>query len=211
MIFYPLFPYLYIELNQYNHRMRSSKITRKTKETDIEVRISLDGTGNTDINTGIPFFDHMLNSFAKHGLFDLSVKTVGDLAVDDHHTIEDVGITLGSAIAKALGEKKGIQRFADVSVPMDESLASVAIDISGRSYLVFNASFAPLTVGTFNPQNTKHFFESLVNNARINMHMSVTGENDHHKIEALFKAFGITLKRAVRISGSEVPSTKGVL
>ncbi|MCE8422322.1 MAG: imidazoleglycerol-phosphate dehydratase HisB [Candidatus Methanoperedens sp.] len=191
--------------------MRSSKITRKTNETDIEIKITLDGMGNTDIDTGIPFFDHMLNSFAKHGSFDLTVKAVGDLTVDDHHTVEDAGICIGSAIAKALGEKKGIQRFANVSIPMDEALATVAIDISGRSFLVFNAAFAPQKVGTFNPQNTRHFFESLVNNAGINMHVVVAGENDHHKIEALFKAFGIGLKRAVMISGSEVPSTKGLL
>ena len=191
--------------------MRESKITRKTNETDIEVRISLDGTGNTDINTGIAFFDHMLNSFAKHGSFDLMVKASGDLTVDDHHTIEDVGISLGSALEKSLGDKKGIERFADATVPMDEALATAAIDISGRSYLAFNGAFANQKIGVFNPQNTRHFFESLVSNAGINAHLQVTGENDHHKIEALFKAFGIALKRAVRISGSGVPSTKGVL
>jgi imidazoleglycerol-phosphate dehydratase len=191
--------------------MRESKITRKTNETDIEIKLSLEGSGNTDINTGIAFFDHMLNSFAKHGSLDLKVSARGDLSVDDHHTVEDVGITLGSALAKALGDKKGIERFADVRVPMDDALATVAIDISGRSYLTFNASFANQEIGGFNPQNTRHFFESLVNNAGINAHMEVTGENDHHKIEALFKAFGVALKRAVKISGSGVPSTKGIL
>ncbi len=191
--------------------MRESKITRKTNETDIEIKLSLEGSGNTDINTGIAFFDHMLNSFAKHGSFDLKVSARGDLTVDDHHTVEDVGITLGSAIMKALGDKKGIERFADARVPMDDALATVAIDISGRSYLAFNASFANQEIGGFNPQNTRHFFESLVNNAGINAHMEVTGENDHHKIEALFKAFGVALKRAVKISGSGVPSTKGIL
>src|SRR3989304_5548887 len=191
--------------------MRASKLTRKTNETDIELKINLDGTGNTDIDTGIAFFDHMLGSFSKHGSFDLMVKARGDLTVDDHHTIEDVGIMLGSAIAKALGEKKGIERFADARVPMDEALATAAVDISGRSYLVFNGVFANQKIGVFNPQNTRHFFESLISNAGINAHLQVTGENDHHKIEALFKAFGIALKRAVRISGSGVPSTKGVL
>ncbi|MCZ7357576.1 MAG: imidazoleglycerol-phosphate dehydratase HisB [Candidatus Methanoperedens sp.] len=191
--------------------MRESKLTRKTNETDIELKFSLEGSGNTDINTGIAFFDHMLNSFAKHGSFNLMVKASGDLTVDDHHTIEDVGITLGSAIVKALGDKKGIERFSDARVPMDEALADVAIDISGRSFLAFNATFANQKIGGFNPQNTRHFFESLVSNAGINAHMSVTGENDHHKIEALFKAFGIALKRAAEISGSGVPSTKGVL
>ena len=191
--------------------MRESKITRKTNETDIELKISLEGSGNTDINTGIAFFDHMLNSFAKHGSFDLIVKAHGDLSVDDHHTVEDVGISLGSAIQKALAEKKGIERFADARVPMDEALATVAVDLGGRSYLSFNGSFAQQKIGGFNPQNTGHFFESLVSNAGINAHLTVTGENDHHKIEALFKAFGVALKRAVKISGSGVPSTKGVL
>ncbi len=191
--------------------MRESKLTRKTNETDIEVKISLEGSGNTDLDTGIAFFDHMLNSMARHGSFDLTVKAKGDLSVDDHHTVEDVGITLGSAIQKALGDKKGIERFADACVPMDEALATVAIDLSGRSYLAFSAAFAGQKIGGFNPQNTRHFFESLVTNAGINAHLNVTGENDHHKIEALFKAFGIALKRAVKISGSSVPSTKGVL
>ncbi len=191
--------------------MRESKITRKTNETDIELKIILDGSGNADINTGIAFFDHMLNSFAKHGSFDLMIKARGDLSVDDHHTVEDVGIALGSSIQKALGDKKGIERFADAKVPMDEALATVAIDIGGRSFLAFNAAFADQKIGGFNPQNTRHFFNSLASNAGINAHMSVSGENDHHKIEALFKAFGVSLKRAVKISGSGVPSTKGVL
>jgi imidazoleglycerol phosphate dehydratase HisB len=340
--------------------MRESKVSRKTNETDIEIKINLDGSGNTDINTGIPFFDHMLNSFAKHGSFDLKVSARGDLTVDDHHTVEDVGIALGTVLSKALGDKKGIERFGEASVPMDEALATVALDLSGRGSLYFNYSvievcarvfisntdedyknycepkyngqrekkslimlspfkgtnqrivipaedrywikltlkdingneipdntsllpcietgftggsvpldrykygelkrdsgklirqihikqneklviyieedieriqsidfefavdiceqvrsnkthFASQTTGGFNPQNTRHFFESLTGNAGINAHMDVTGENDHHKIEALFKGFGIALKRAVRISGSGVPSTKGVL
>jgi imidazoleglycerol-phosphate dehydratase len=191
--------------------MRSSKLTRKTNETDIELKITIDGSGNTDINTGIAFFDHMLNSFARHGSFDLTIKASGDLGVDDHHTIEDVGITLGSAINKALGDKKGIERFGEARIPMDEALASAAVDISGRSFLVFDAAFSETKIGGFTPRNTKHFFESLASNAGINAHMDVTGDNDHHKIEALFKAFGVALKRAVRISGTSVPSTKGVL
>ncbi|MBE0521383.1 MAG: imidazoleglycerol-phosphate dehydratase HisB [Candidatus Methanoperedenaceae archaeon] len=191
--------------------MRGSKLTRKTNETDIELKITIDGSGNTDIDTGIAFFDHMLNSFARHGSFDLTVKASGDLSVDDHHTIEDVGITLGNAIGKALGDKKGIERFGEARVPMDEAIASAAVDISGRSYLVFNASFSETKIGGFSPQNTRHFFESLASNAGINVHMDVSGDNDHHKIEALFKAFGIALKRAARITGTTVPSTKGVL
>ena len=191
--------------------MRESKVSRRTNETDIELKISLDGSGNTDINTGIAFFDHMLNSFSKHGSFDLVIKARGDLTVDDHHTIEDVGITLGSAIAKALGDKKGIERFADARVPMDEAVATAAVDISGRSFLVFNGKFTDAKIGGFSSQNTRHFFESLTNNAGINVHLDVTGENDHHKTEALFKAFGIALKRAVKITGSGIPSTKGIL
>jgi imidazoleglycerol-phosphate dehydratase len=191
--------------------MREAKVSRKTNETDIEIKINLDGSGNTDINTGIAFFDHMLNSFSKHGSFDLTIKARGDITVDDHHTVEDVGITLGNAIKKALGEKSGIERFADVRIPMDEALATAAVDISGRSFLVFNAAFADTKIGGFNSQNTRHFFESVTNNAGINVHMDVTGENDHHKAEALFKAFGIALKRAVKITGTGVPSTKGML
>ncbi len=191
--------------------MREAKVSRKTNETEIEIKINLDGSGNTDINTGIAFFDHMLNSFSKHGSFDLTIKARGDITVDDHHTVEDVGITLGSVIKKALGEKLGIERFADARIPMDEALATVAIDISGRSFLVFNAAFTNPKIGGFNSQNTRHFFESLTNNAGINVHMDVTGENDHHKAEALFKAFGIAMKRAVKITGTGVPSTKGML
>ncbi len=191
--------------------MRESSVSRKTKETDINISINIDGSGNTEINTGIAFFDHMLNSFAKHGSFDITIKAQGDLIVDDHHTIEDVGILLGSAIAKALGDKTGIERFGEARIPMDEALASVAIDISGRSILVFNGIFANVKIGGMSSQNVVQFFESLTGNANINVHLDVTGYNDHHKIEALFKAFGIALKRAVRITGSGIPSTKGVL
>ncbi len=191
--------------------MRESKLSRKTNETDIELKINLDGSGNSDINTGIAFFDHMLNSFAKHGSFDLMIKARGDLTVDDHHTVEDIGITLGSAIVKALGDKKGIERFAESRVPMDEAIASAAVDISGRSFLVFNAKFTNPNIGGLTSRNVQHFFESLTTNAGINVHLDATGENDHHKAEALFKAFGIALKRAVRVTGSGIPSTKGVL
>jgi imidazoleglycerol-phosphate dehydratase len=191
--------------------MREAKLSRKTNETDIELKINIDGSGNSDINTGIAFFDHMLNSFAKHGSFDLTIKACGDLTVDDHHTVEDVGITLGSAIVKALGDKKGIERFAEARVPMDEALASAAVDISGRSFLVFNAKFQNPNIGGLTSHNVQHFFESLTANAGINAHLDATGENDHHKAEAMFKAFGIALKRAVRVTGSGIPSTKGVL
>jgi imidazoleglycerol-phosphate dehydratase len=191
--------------------MRECKLSRKTNETDIELKINLDGSGNSDINTGIAFFDHMLNSFAKHGCFDLSIKASGDLTVDDHHTVEDVGITLGNAIVKALGDKKGIERFADARVPMDEALASAVVDISGRSFLVFYAKFTNPNIGGLASQNVRHFFESLTANSGINAHLDATGENDHHKAEALFKALGIALKRAVKVTGSGIPSTKGML
>lgn len=191
--------------------MRSAKQKRKTKETDIQLKIDLDGSGSADIDTGIAFFDHMLTSLTRHGGLDLSIHATGDVRVDEHHTIEDVGIVLGDALAEALGDKKGIARFGEARVPMDESLAEVALDLGGRSYLAFNARFMNPKVGDFGTQMTRHFFESLVNNAGINAHMKVEGENDHHKIEALFKAFAVALKRAAAIEGNEIPSTKGLL
>jgi imidazoleglycerol-phosphate dehydratase len=191
--------------------MRTAKQNRRTKETDIELKLNLDGSGSADINTGIAFFDHMLTSLTRHGGLDLTVSAQGDVQVDEHHTIEDVGIVLGSALAKALGDKKGIARFGEARIPMDESLAEVALDIGGRSYLTFDAKFMSPKVGDFGTQMTRHFFESLVNNAGINVHMKVEGENDHHKIEALFKAFAVALKRAAALNGGDVPSTKGVL
>lgn len=191
--------------------MRTSEVIRKTLETEIKVNILLDGTGKSEIDTGIPFFDHILTSFSRHGSFDIMIKAKGDLDVDDHHTIEDVGITLGCAIKNALGDKKGIERFGEANIPMDEALASVVIDISGRSYLVFNAEFSSQKIGNFSTQNTYHFFKSLTDNSGINSHINVIGKNDHHKIEAIFKAFGIALKRAMKITGSEIRSTKGKL
>lgn len=192
--------------------MRSAVISRVTKETEIRIEFTIDGTGKTDINTGIAFFDHILNSFAKHGVFDLTVSATGDLKVDDHHLIEDIGIVLGSALQSALKDKKGINRFGHAIIPMDESLAIVALDISGRSYLVFDANFKNYKVGDFTTDMIQHFFESFVNNAGINANMQVKGINDHHKIEALFKAFGIALRHATMLSGrKEIPSTKGVL
>jgi len=191
--------------------MRIAKQKRRTKETDIELKLNLDGSGSADINTGIAFFDHMLTSLTRHGGLDLTISARGDVQVDEHHTIEDVGIVLGSALAKALGEKKGIARYGEARIPMDESLAEVALDLGGRSYLTFDAKFMSPKVGDFGTQMTRHFFESLVNNAGINVHMKVEGENDHHKIEALFKAFAVALKRAAALNGGDVPSTKGVL
>jgi imidazoleglycerol-phosphate dehydratase len=189
--------------------MRTGKISRKTKETDIQLELNLDGTGVTDIITGIGFFDHMLNSFARHAEFDLKLRAEGDLCVDEHHLIEDIGIVLGKALAEALGDMTGTARFGEARIPMDEALADVALDIGGRSYLVLKADFAAPQVGHFSTQLVRHFFETLASNAKITLHASVCGDNDHHKIEALFKAFAYALKRAVKIEGKDVKSTKG--
>ena len=194
---------------------RVAGIGRVTKETDISLEIDLDGKGNADIDTGVGFFDHMLNGFARHGGFDLTVKCSGDLEVDAHHTVEDIGIALGQAISKALGEKKGITRFGFASIPMDEALAQCSIDISGRGFLVFKCDFAAPMCGTMDTQLAEEFFRAVANNAAITLHLDCPyGANDHHKMEALFKAFGRALRQAVSINprnADEVPSTKGVL
>ena len=194
---------------------RVAGIGRVTKETDISLEIDLDGKGNADIDTGVGFFDHMLNGFARHGGFDLTVKCSGDLEVDAHHTVEDIGIALGQAISKALGEKKGITRFGFASIPMDEALAQCSIDISGRGFLVFKCDFASPMCGTMDTQLAEEFFRAVANNAAITLHLDCPyGANDHHKMEALFKAFGRALRQAVSIdprNADEVPSTKGVL
>ena len=191
--------------------MRTGKISRKTKETDIQLEMNLDGTGVTDISTGIGFFDHMLTSFARHAEFDLKIHAEGDLYVDEHHLVEDTGIVLGKTFTEALGDMAGIARFGEARIPMDEALAEVALDIGGRSYLVLKADFASPCVGQFSTQLVKHFFETLASNAKITIHASAYGENDHHKIEALFKALAYAMKRAVKIEGKEVKSTKGTL
>ncbi|HHV25475.1 MAG: imidazoleglycerol-phosphate dehydratase HisB [Methanosarcina sp.] len=191
--------------------MRTGRISRKTKETDIQLELNLDGTGIADINTGIGFFDHMLTSFARHAEFDLMVQADGDLYVDEHHLVEDTAIVLGKVFADSLGDMAGIARFGEARIPMDEALAEVALDIGGRSYLVLKAEFAAPQVGQFSTQLVEHFFETLASNAKITIHASVYGDNDHHKIEALFKAFAYAMKRAVKIEGNEIKSTKGVL
>jgi imidazoleglycerol-phosphate dehydratase len=191
--------------------MRKAEISRKTSETDISIGIELDGKGVADISTGVGFFDHMLTAFTKHGNFDLTVKATGDLIVDDHHLIEDTGIVLGQVLAEALGNKAGIARFGEARIPMDEALATVALDLGGRSYLVIDADFKAPKVGEFSTQMVDHFFEAVAQNAKINMHAQVYGDNDHHKIEALFKAFAYALRRAVVVEGDEIKSTKGVL
>jgi imidazoleglycerol-phosphate dehydratase len=192
--------------------MRRTEIHRKTRETDIRLSLDIDGTGTARIETGIPFFDHMLESFARHGRFDLGIEAAGDLAVDAHHTIEDIGIALGKALAAAVGEGKGITRFADVAVPMDEALARVALDLGGRGYLVFEGGFSPAGPGGIPGDLIEHFFYSLCTNAGLTAHISLTGRSDHHVCEAAFKAFGRALRAAVAIDpamGGEVPSTKG--
>lgn len=191
--------------------MRTARISRKTRETEIQLELDLDGTGSAEINTGIGFFDHMLNSFARHAEIDLKIAATGDLYVDEHHLVEDTGIVIGTALREAFGDMSGIARFGDARIPMDEALAEVALDVGGRSYLVLFAEFSAPAVGQFGTQMVRHFFESLTTNARITMHASVYGENDHHKIEALFKAFAQALKKAKKIEGTGIKSTKGVL
>jgi imidazoleglycerol phosphate dehydratase HisB len=190
---------------------RKKRLKRKTSETDIEISLDLDGEGKFQINTGIEFFDHMLDSFAKHGFFDLEVDAKGDTGVDDHHTVEDVGILLGEGFKEALGDKKGIKRMSHAMIPMDDALATVAVDISGRSYAVLDLKFKKAKVGDLSTENVEHFFESFANSARININARVEGENDHHKIEALFKAFAKALKEAAQVEHDSIPSTKGVL
>jgi imidazoleglycerol-phosphate dehydratase len=190
---------------------RSKKMKRKTSETDIEISLNIDGEGKSNIDTGIDFFNHMLDSFARHGFFDLQIKANGDLSVDDHHTVEDVGILLGETFAAAIGDKKGIKRMSHAIIPMDDALATVAVDISGRSYSVLNFEFKKAKVGDLSSENVEHFFESFANSARININAKVEGENDHHKIESLFKAFSKALKDASKIEHNIIPSTKGVL
>lgn len=193
---------------------RTATIHRKTNETDIEITINLDGAGKGDVSTGIGFFDHMLLSFARHGLFDLTVKVKGDLEVDCHHTIEDTGIVLGMAIDEAVGEKKGIKRYGSCILPMDEALVLTAIDLSGRPYLVFESQFTSDMVGYFDTQMVKEFFYAISYSAGMNLHIrKITGENDHHIIEGMFKAFAKALDEACMKDAriKSVLSTKGSL
>ena len=192
--------------------MRNCKLERNTKETKILCEINLDGTGKSDISTGIGFFDHMLNLFAFHSRMDLTLRADGDLYVDDHHTIEDCGIILGNAFKKAIGDRRGIVRYGNFTIPMDETLANVCLDISGRPYLVCNAEFQREKVGEMSTEMVQEFFRAFCVQAGITLHINVYyGQNDHHKIEAVFKAFGRALKEAVRIESDEMPSSKGVL
>ncbi len=192
---------------------RSAAVTRETKETDIDVVLALDGDGDATVDTGIGFLDHMLESFATHGLFDLTVRCAGDLEIDDHHTVEDIGLTLGEAFDEALGDRRGIQRFADRQVPMDEALAGVVVDISGRPYFAFEGEFSQESVGEMTSYMARHFLRSLATTAGLTLHASVDGENAHHEIEGLFKALARALDDATRLDErrSETPSTKGEL
>lgn len=194
--------------------MRTAQIQRKTNETEISLTLNLDGTGKGSINTGIGFLDHMLTIFANQSLIDLSVEARGDLEVDDHHAVEDVGICLGEAIAMALGEKRGITRYGFFLLPMDESLGQVALDLSGRISFAYNATFEREFLGTLSTELIKEFFFAVAQNAKMNLNMKVEGENNHHKCEALFKAFGRALRMAVGIDErmkDKIPSTKGTL
>ncbi|MDX1658944.1 MAG: imidazoleglycerol-phosphate dehydratase HisB [Nitriliruptorales bacterium] len=191
---------------------RNGRIERATGETKVEVAVELDGAGTCDIDTGIPFFDHMLDQLGRHGRLDLTVAATGDLEVDAHHTVEDVGIALGQALADAWGDRAGVERFGDATVPIDESLTRVAIDLSGRPYLVYEVETPVELIGTFETTLVEHFFESVVANARITLHVqNLAGKNSHHIHESVFKAFAVALRRAVEITGAGVPSTKGVL
>lgn len=193
---------------------RSATIIRDTKETQIRVELSLDGTGKSSLDTGVKFFDHMLDGFARHGLFDLKVACHGDVEVDCHHTIEDTGIVLGSAIREAVGDKRGIRRYGYFMLPMDEALALCALDLSGRPYLVFDAHFLGDKCGEMDTQMAKEFFYAVSYAAGMNLHMKVLyGDNDHHMMEAMFKAFAKALDMATGIDGriTDVLSTKGVL
>jgi imidazoleglycerol-phosphate dehydratase len=192
---------------------RTAAHARTTAETDIEVTLDLDGDGDSTVETGLGFFDHMLESFAKHGLFDLTVRCDGDLEVDDHHAIEDVGIALGVALEEALADKRGIVRYADRRVPLDEAVASVVVDISGRPRCYFEGEFSQPSVGDVTSDMARHFVESLALNAGVTVHAEVSGANAHHEIEALFKSLARALDDATRIDDrrSDAPSTKGEL
>ena len=185
---------------------------RATKETEIDVRLDLDGTGQAEVSTGLPFFDHMLSQLGRHGGFDLELRAKGDLEVDAHHTVEDAGIVLGAALAEALGDKAGVRRFASALLPLDEALIQIALDLSGRPYLVYEVETAPERIGTFDPQLAEEFFRAFVTTAGITLHLkSLSGRNGHHVLEACFKGVARALRDAVRIEGGGIPSTKEVL
>ena len=193
---------------------RISQIKRKTEETDIELKLNLDGSGKAEINTPVNFLNHMLENFSKHSRFDLKINATGDTHVDDHHTVEDIAICLGQAIDKALGDKKGIKRMAHSIIPMDDSRAEVSVDLSGRPYAVVDLPFSEFherRVGDLSKENVMHFLESFALNGKFNLNVKVEGKNDHHKVESCFKALAKALHEATRIIHEDIPSTKGVI
>ena len=194
--------------------MRTAKISRKTKETQISLELNIDGSGKSKIKTPVNFLNHMLENFAKHASFDLILDAKGDIEVEDHHLVEDIGLCLGEALDTALGDKKGINRMGHAIVPMDESLATVALDLSGRPYAVVFIHFSEFKdakLGDLTKENVPHFFESFAAKAKINLNLKVEGKNDHHLVEASFKALARALCDAVRVTGKGIPSTKGVI
>ena len=191
---------------------RSSTQRRETAETTVEATLTLDGTGTSDVATGIPFLDHMVGQLAKHSRVDLELRARGDLEVDLHHTVEDVGIVLGRALAEALGDKAGVRRFANALVPLDEALVQVALDLSGRPFLAYDVDPVADWIGTFDPQLAEEFWKGFVDGARVTLHLrSLSGRNGHHVIEASFKGVAVALREAIRVQGTGVPSTKGTL
>jgi imidazoleglycerol-phosphate dehydratase len=191
---------------------RRAELRRETKETTVAVSLVVDGSGTTNVSTGIPFFDHMVEQLGKHAGFDLVVDAKGDLEVDLHHTVEDVGIVLGNALREALGDKRGVRRFASASVPLDEALVDVALDLSGRPFLVYAVDPISEWIGTFDPQLAEEFWKGFVDGARVTLHLrSISGKNGHHVIEASFKGVARALRDAVKVEGDAVPSTKGTL
>jgi imidazoleglycerol-phosphate dehydratase len=191
---------------------RQATLRRETKETTVDVALTVDGSGAVEASTGIPFFDHMLEQLGKHAGFDLKIGAQGDLEVDLHHTVEDVGIVLGNALREALGDKRGVRRFANALVPLDEALVQVALDLSGRPFLVYDVDPISEWIGTFDPQLAEEFWKGFVDGARATLHLrSVSGKNGHHVIEASFKGVARALRDAVKVEGTDVPSTKGTL
>lgn len=195
--------------------MRQATITRKTTETSVSASVSLDGTGTYDVKTGVGFFDHMMEQLARHSLIDIKIEAKGDLHIDDHHTVEDCGIALGQAVAKALGERKGIRRYAAADLPMDEALTRCAIDVSGRPFLIFKVNFPRQKIGTFDTELVREWFQAFAMNAGITLHIENTyGENAHHIAESCFKALARALRVAIEIDPRQkdvIPSTKGTL
>lgn len=195
--------------------MRTSQVTRNTLETQVSVSLNLDGSGAAKLASGVPFLDHMLDQIARHGLIDLDISAQGDLHIDAHHTVEDIGITLGQAFAQAVGDKKGIRRYGHAYVPLDEALSRVVIDLSGRPGLVFAVEFSRGTIGEFDVDLVSEFFQGFVNHAGVTLHIdNLRGKNSHHQVETLFKAFGRALRMAVEVDsrlGGAMPSTKGSL